>query len=89
MMENAITITELIMSLMPIAGGIIGVYVKLTNLTAQQEIKIKNLEIRATAHSNRIKELDSEVMKKLNELTEKIDDVRLHAFKCVNYKPAQ
>jgi hypothetical protein len=85
-MEQPITIIQLILSLLPLFGGMVGVYVKLSNLTAQQQIRIDHLESRAEAHSNRIAKLDTHVMTKLDELSDKIDDVRLHAFRCINFK---
>ena len=80
---------DLLIGSIPIAGSIIGVYLKMNNLIIRQDIKIQTLqeEIKEIKRNNERQE--EKISSKLEEIDNKLTNFMLHFGKCQNYKTAR
>jgi len=77
---------NIIIGSLPMIGTIIGIYVKMNNVIIRQDMKIEHLEAKINEIQVNAEKLNNILFKKLEEMDRKIDDVRMHAFSCINFK---
>ena len=77
---------SIIIGSLPMIGTIIGIYVKMNNVIIRQDMKIEHLESKINEIKVNAEKLNNILFKKLEEMDRKMDDVRLHAFSCINFK---
>ena len=67
-------------------GTIVGIYIKMNNVIIRQDMKIEHLEMKINEIQVNAEKLNNILFKKLEEMDKKMDDVRMHAFSCINFK---
>ena len=77
---------SIIIGSLPMIGTIIGIYVKMNNVIIRQDMKIEHLEAKINEIQVNAEKLNNILFKKLEEMDRKMDDVRMHAFSCINFK---
>jgi hypothetical protein len=77
---------NIIIGSLPMIGSIIGIYVKMNNVIIRQDMKIEHLEAKINEIQVNAEKLNNILFKKLEEMDRKMDDVRMHAFSCINFK---
>jgi hypothetical protein len=77
---------NIIIGSLPMIGTIIGIYVKMNNVIIRQDMKIEHLEAKINEIQVNAEKLNNILFKKLEEMNRKMDDVRMHAFSCINFK---
>jgi hypothetical protein len=77
---------SIIIGSLPMIGTIIGIYVKMNNVIIRQDMKIEHLEMKINEIQVNAEKLNNILFKKLEEMDRKMDDVRMHAFSCINFK---
>lgn len=77
---------NIIIGSLPMIGTIIGIYVKMNNVIIRQDMKIEHLEAKINEIQINAEKLNNILFKKLEEMDRKMDDVRMHAFSCINFK---
>lgn len=77
---------SIIIGSLPMIGTIIGIYVKMNNVIIRQDMKIEHLEAKINEIQVNAEKLNNILFKKLEEMDKKMDDVRMHAFSCINFK---
>lgn len=77
---------NIIIGSLPMIGSIIGIYVKMNNVIIRQDMKIEHLETKINEIQVNAEKLNNILFKKLEEMDRKMDDVRMHAFSCINFK---
>jgi hypothetical protein len=77
---------NIIIGSLPMIGTIIGIYVKMNNVIIRQDMKIEHLEAKINEIQVNAEKLNNILFKKLEEMDRKMDDVRMHAFSCINFK---
>ena len=70
----------------PLIGSIFGIYLKMNNVIIRQDMKIEHLEEKITEMQVNSEKISNLLFKKLEEMDKKMEDVRLHAFSCINFK---
>ena len=77
---------SIIIGSLPMIGTIIGIYVKMNNVIIRQDMKIEHLEAKINEIQVNAEKMNNILFKKLEEMDRKMDDVRMHAFSCINFK---
>lgn len=77
---------SIIIGSLPMIGTIIGIYIKMNNVIIRQDMKIEHLEMKINEIQVNAEKLNNILFKKLEEMDKKMDDVRMHAFSCINFK---
>jgi hypothetical protein len=77
---------SIIIGSLPMIGTIIGIYIKMNNVIIRQDMKIEHLEAKINEIQVNAEKLNNILFKKLEEMDKKMDDVRMHAFSCINFK---
>jgi hypothetical protein len=77
---------SIIIGSLPMIGTIIGIYVKMNNVIIRQDMKIEHLEMKINEIQVNAEKLNNILFKKLEEMDKKMDDVRMNAFSCINFK---
>lgn len=77
---------SIIIGSLPMIGTIVGIYIKMNNVIIRQDMKIEHLEIKINEIQVNAEKLNNILFKKLEEMDKKMDDVRMHAFSCINFK---
>lgn len=70
----------------PLIGSIFGIYLKMNNVIIRQDMKIEHLEEKITEMQVNSEKISNLLFKKLEEMDKKMEDVRMHAFSCINFK---
>ncbi len=70
----------------PLIGSIFGIYLKMNNVIIRQDMKIEHLEEKITEMQVNSEKISNLLFRKLDEMDKKMEDVRLHAFGCINFK---
>lgn len=70
----------------PLIGSIFGIYLKMNNVIIRQDMKIEHLEEKINEIQVSSEKMNNLLFKKLDEMDKKMEDVRLHAFSCINFK---
>jgi len=70
----------------PLMGSIFGIYLKMNNVIIRQDMKIEHLEDKINEIQLSAEKMNNILFKKLEEMDKKMDDVRMHAFSCINFK---
>lgn len=70
----------------PLIGSIFGIYLKMNNVIIRQDMKIEHLEEKITEMQVNSEKISNLLFRKLDEMDKKMEDVRLHAFSCINFK---
>lgn len=78
--------TSLLFAIAPVLVSIVGVWIKLNNVTSQQEVKIANLEREIKESKERVERLEERIDKKLDSIETKLDTFMMHFSKCQNFK---
>jgi hypothetical protein len=77
---------NIIIGSLPMIGTIVGIYIKMNNVIIRQDMKIEHLEMKINEIQVNAEKLNNILFKKLEEMDKKMDDVRMHAFSCINFK---
>jgi hypothetical protein len=77
---------SIIIGSLPMIGTIVGIYIKMNNVIIRQDMKIEHLEMKINEIQVNAEKLNNILFKKLEEMDKKMDDVRMHAFSCINFK---
>lgn len=70
----------------PLIGSIFGIYLKMNNVIIRQDMKIEHLEEKINEIQVNSEKISNLLFKKLDEMDKKMEDVRIHAFGCINFK---
>lgn len=70
----------------PLIGSIFGIYLKMNNVIIRQDMKIEHLEEKITEMQVNSEKISNLLFRKLDEMDKKMEDVRMHAFSCINFK---
>lgn len=70
----------------PLIGSIFGIYLKMNNVIIRQDMKIEHLEEKINEIQVSSEKMNNLLFKKLDEMDKKMEDVRMHAFSCINFK---
>lgn len=70
----------------PLIGSIFGIYLKMNNVIIRQDMKIEHLEQKIVEMQTNSEKISTLLFRKLDEMDKKMEDVRMHAFSCINFK---